>query len=102
MAKWFAKFFYNSIAWKKCKGSYIKSVHGLCERCGKPGYIVHHKEILTPQNINDPNVTLNWEKLEYLCQECHNKEHIGNKKEITREGFSFNEAGELVYSPPIK
>ena len=39
------------------------------------GYIVHHKVELTPDNINDPDVTLNMANLLYLCQDCHNKIH---------------------------
>lgn len=103
MAKEFAKAFYKSKAWIDCRNAFIKSVFGLCNRCGRPGYIVHHKEVLTPNNINDPNVTLNWDKLEYLCQECHNKEHDFNreKKSSTRKGLIFNDKGELVpISPP--
>ena len=98
MAKEFAKKFYKSTAWIKCRNSYIKSVHGLCERCEKPGYIVHHKIHLNPNNINDSNVTLNHNNLEYLCLDCHNKHHDfeREKKQITRSGFKFNDKGELV------
>ena len=67
MAKPFAIQFYKSKAWQKCRAAYIQSVFGLCEKCGRPGWIVHHKIKLTPANINDPNVTLNWDSLEYLC-----------------------------------
>lgn len=98
MAKEFAKSFYNSKEWKKCKASYIKSVHGLCERCDKRGYIVHHKKELTPNNINDPNITLSHGNLEYLCLDCHNAEHDFNreKKRATKSNYKFNERGELV------
>lgn len=98
MAKEFAKKFYRSSAWQKCRASYIKSVYGLCERCNKPGYIVHHKILLTPNNINNPDVTLNWANLEYLCLDCHNLEHNfeREKKSVTRAGLKFNENGELV------
>ena len=77
------------------------SVSGLCERClGKgryiPGYIVHHKILLTTQNINNPNITLNHEHLEYVCLDCHNKEHHGSGVEVLREGLCFNEYGEIV------
>lgn len=97
MAKEYAKAFYNSSAWIKCKNSYIKSVYGLCERCGEPGHIVHHKEHLTPKNINDPNITLNHNNLEYLCLECHNEEHKRfKKKSPVRKGFRFNKKGELI------
>lgn len=100
MAKEFAKRFYNSKEWKKCKASYISSVHGLCERCEKLGYIVHHKKELTPNNINDYNITLNHDNLEYLCLDCHNAEHDFNreKKSATKKGYKFNEKGELIYN----
>lgn len=102
MAKEYAKSFYNSSAWKKCKDSYIKSVYGLCERCGKPGYIVHHKKHLTPDNIHDADIALNHDNLEYLCLDCHNIEHkIKKDKSYTKRGFRFNERGELVpIGPP--
>lgn len=90
--------FYKSKAWHKCRASYIKSVHGLCERCEKPGHIVHHKIHLNKNNINNPEITLNHNNLEYLCLECHNKHHMFNReaKPITREGFKFNDKGELI------
>lgn len=77
----YAKTFYKSAAWLHCRDGYIKSVGGLCERCLSkglivPGYIVHHKCYLTPNNILDPDVSLNWNNLEYLCHDCHNKEHF--------------------------
>lgn len=56
----------------------MKSRHYLCERCGEPAKICHHKEYLTPKNINNPEVTLSWYNLEALCQDCHNKEHNTN------------------------
>lgn len=100
MAKDFAKPFYNSKAWKQCRASYIDKVHGLCERCrlnGKvtPGYIVHHIDYITPNNINNPFVTLNHDNLEYLCLDCHNEEHIG-RNESTASGLSFDDYGNLV------
>lgn len=93
MAKEFAKKFYASKAWQKCRAAYIASVFGLCERCGRPGYIVHHKVTLTPNNINDPDITLNFERLEYLCHDCHNREHGGA---VTTEGLRFDSDGNLV------
>lgn len=106
MAKEWAKKFYKSKEWIKCRNSYISSVYGLCERCEQPGYIVHHKVHLNQSNINDPNVSLNHDNLEYLCLECHNKHHDfeREKKPITRDGLKFNENGELikVSTPPIK
>ena len=102
MAKEWAKSFYSSKEWKECRVAYIDMVDGMCERCLEkekvnPGYIVHHKNHLTPDNINDPEVTLNFDELEYLCLDCHNEEHgVGSSKEVTREGLIFNKHGELV------
>lgn len=96
--KEWAKPFYKSKAWRDCREAFFISKHGLCERCGRPGKIVHHKEILTPENINNPDITLNWDNLELLCQDCHNKEH--HSTDVTAEGFCFNEHGELVEDNP--
>ena len=69
--KEFAKGFYNSRAWKKCRRAYIDSRimvdGGMCEICGeRVGYIVHHKELLTPTNITDPSITLSFDNLQYV------------------------------------
>jgi len=101
MAQEFAKKFYNSKAWRECRASYIISVNHLCEHClrdGKhvPGYIVHHIKHLSPLNINNPDITLNHDNLEYVCKECHEVIHYGKPKRATRNGTKFNESGELV------
>lgn len=77
--KSFAKKFYGSSAWKKCRGAYISqrvSIDGgLCEACHERiGYILHHKVKLTPSNINDPNITLNHALLKWECKQCHDNE----------------------------
>lgn len=82
MAKSWAKAFYKSDAWKSCRLGYIaerKRIDGgMCETCGERlGYIVHHKIILTPHNIQDPEVALNWKYLAYECKPCHDQ-HEGH------------------------
>lgn len=99
MAREFAKPFYRSKAWQRCRESYIAKVHGLCERCeaqGRivPGKILHHKIYLTPENIHDPNISLNHDNLEFLCHDCHNREHLGGG--VTAEDVMFDEYGNLV------
>jgi 5-methylcytosine-specific restriction endonuclease McrA len=81
-AAW-ARPFYYSYAWIQCRRGYAKSVGGLCERCLKrglytPGTEVHHKVRLTPENVTDPGVALNWDNLELLCKTCHLEEHETN------------------------
>ncbi|MBU2703886.1 hypothetical protein Ga0466249_005036 [Sporomusaceae bacterium BoRhaA] len=97
MAQDFSKKLYNSAAWKKCRTAYIKSVFCLCETCKKPtgtSGILHHKITLTEENINDPNITLNWDHLEYLCHSCHNQIHADALP--VREDVRFDEHGNLV------
>lgn len=104
MAKEWAERFYASGAWKRCRLAFLQSKFFICEKCGGAATIAHHKEYLTPGNINDPDVTLNWDNLEALCQDCHNAEHHGSKEGVTAEGLMFDENGDLIekYTPPIK
>ncbi len=89
----FARAFYSSKAWEETRKAYRKSVGGLCERCMsrgiyRAGVIVHHKIHLSPKNINDPSVTLNWNNLELLCRDCHGAEHekIQRRYTVDTEG----------------
>ena len=77
MAKDYAKGFYGSRAWKQTQAAYMESRHYVCERCGGMARIVHHIRYITPGNIQDPEITLNWANLEALCMDCHNQEHMG-------------------------
>jgi hypothetical protein len=100
MAKEFARAFYNSKVWKECRKAYIAGVNGLCERCldgGKytPGYILHHKTLLNANNITDPTITLNHDKLLYVCKDCHEACH-GNFSEPLRDGLTFTDDGDIV------
>lgn len=92
MAREFAREFYSSEAWNKCREGYRKSVGGLCERCLAkglyvPGEIVHHKIHLTPQNVKQPDVSMNWSNLELLCRDCHAAEHKKQTKRFVVDGF---------------
>lgn len=76
MSKDFAKAFYSSARWLKCRAAYIshrQSIDGgLCEECRENlGYMVHHKELLTELNIHDSDITLSFDNLEYVCKPCH-------------------------------
>ena len=102
MSKAYSKSFYNSRAWLKCRESYIATVFGLCEHCAGAGYIVDHVEEVTPDNITDPNITLNHKNLQYLCTPCHNKKTFF-KFEPTRSDVTFDSEGGLVQvCPPLK
>ena len=87
--------FYKSMAWQRCRAAYISYRGGLCERCmangvATPGKIVHHKEYIQMDNLCDPNVSLSFNNLELLCQECHNKEHFKRSRR-----FDVGPGGEI-------
>jgi 5-methylcytosine-specific restriction enzyme A len=86
---------YHTQAWRKLRRSYFNSKHGLCERCERPGNIVHHKIEITQDNVDDPFITLNSQNLELLCHDCHNKHHK-QKYSPLRDGFAFDENGDLI------
>lgn len=103
MARDFAYTFYNSQRWKNTRDAYMRMGQGLCEPClaaGRftPAVIVHHKVHLSPENIDDPTITLNFDNLERVCRDCHAKEHpeiYGSETEcIMRVGF--DEDGNVV------
>lgn len=100
--KEYAEKFYKSQAWINCRNAFIKSLPSkLCNRChNSPGKIVHHKKHITEENIDNPMVTLNFNNLEYVCQECHNQEHM--KEQSVRSGLQFDKEGNLIEikSPP--
>lgn len=103
MAKEYAKAFYKSKAWENCRAGYIKYVGGLCERCLKngsynAGVIVHHKIHLNPDNITNPEIALDYNNLELLCMDCHNKEHTEDrlKYEKRKKRFSVDSFGRVT------
>lgn len=101
MAKEFSKYFYNSKSWQSCRNNYINQRlnidGGLCEKCKQNvGYIVHHITMLTAQNINDPSITLNDKNLEYVCKDCHDKEHYKDIHKLKKCRCGFNELGQPI------
>jgi 5-methylcytosine-specific restriction endonuclease McrA len=104
MAQEFSKKFYNSKVWKECRASFIAyriSIDGgLCQTCGKElGKIVHHNNVwLTPDNINNPMVTLNHANLKYDCQTCHNQE---KESEHEKPRYYF-EGGKIILIPEVE
>jgi len=96
MAKEYARRFYNSKAWKQCRSSFISyriSIDGgMCQQCkDELGFIVDHKEEITPGNINNPDITLNHNNFRYLCLSCHTQKTFGNDAR-----YVFNSKGEVI------
>ena len=86
--------FYNSKAWRRLSKAFMLSRYYICERCGRPAEIVHHKQHLNPANIHDPAISLNPANLESLCLQCHNTEHFGAGGAVAL-GFDFDENGDI-------
>ena len=82
--------FYNSAKWRKVSAAYMASKHYICERCGKPAQICHHKKWLDDRNVNDPETALSFDNLEALCMDCHNAEHYRR-----HDVAIFDEAGNV-------
>lgn len=90
-SKYGNKPFYDSKKWRSVSAAYMSSKNYMCERCGKPASICHHKKWLNSSNVHDPETALDFSNLEALCLDCHNAEH-GAKHDIT----SFDEAGNVA------
>ena len=72
--------FYHSRAWEKVRNLVIDRSHGLCEDCADRGEytpvdVVHHETPLNEENVNDPSVSLNPDRLRALCDACHTAAH---------------------------
>lgn len=93
MAQDFARSFYNSARWKRTREIYARSKFYLCEKCGKPYKIVHHKQPITKDNIHDTNITLSYNNLQCLCQDCHNAIHNPARHNRT---VLFDAAGNVI------
>jgi len=96
VARDWAKRFYDSAAWQQCRESFIRIREsedgGLCQICRRePGLIVHHRKWLTAANVTDPDVSLNYENLLYVCHNCHN--NIASEEEKI---YFFDDDGQPV------
>ncbi len=56
-----------------------------------PGEIVHHKVPISPSNVEDPNITLSFENLMYLCRKHHAEVH----EQRTKKRYVINPDGSL-------
>ena len=100
--KSYAEQFYKSKRWQKCRNEFMGYKHYTCEICGGCATIAHHKIHINPVNINNPDITLNWNNLQALCQTCHNKIHGKGKSKIIDNGFKFDGNGNIVRATKSK
>jgi len=95
MKAW-AESFYKSNRWQHCRESFMTTKYYLCDRSGEPATVAHHKKRLTAANITQSAISLAWDNLEALCQECHNKEH--HRKAARPARYRLDAAGRIL--PP--
>ena len=81
--------FYCSRSWRDLAYNLKIKANGKCNRCNETlldfsKLIGHHTIELNEDNINNPAIALNPDKIEIICLDCHNKQHrrFGNKKNI--------------------
>jgi len=106
MAQEFSRGFYNSKVWYRTRNAYYKAKGGLCEECYRNGLInegeiVHHKIHLTPDNIDNPLISLDWNNLELLCRECHEKIHNTKPKKRYQIDGDGNVLTEISAEAPL-
>lgn len=95
MAKDFAKSFYDSKLWKDARAQVLREASYTCVECGaERASEVHHVIPLTPENINDPNITLNPKNLRALGSVCHKKITKGVSDIVN--GYIFDEQGKII------
>ena len=98
----FDQSFYRSVAWRLTREAYKSRVGGLCEVCWengivKPGELVHHKIPLSPENIDDTNITLNPDNLQCVCRDCHAKLHEDQYDSRRRRRYKLDELGRVIF-----
>ncbi|MDL2254473.1 HNH endonuclease [Ruminococcaceae bacterium OttesenSCG-928-I18] len=74
----------------------MSSINHICERCAERNVLehadtAHHRVHLSPENISDPEVTLNWENLMGVCRECHAEVHGKTERRIR-----YDEGGRVI------
>lgn len=90
MSRSFSKKLYKSKEWQSVRLVVIEMQYNICNRCDRPIEEVHHKTYLTPDNINNPEITLGIDNLEGLCRDCHFAEHKQDK------GCMFDDEGNPI------
>ena len=70
---------------------------GLCEDCHvNLEYIVHHTVELNHNNYKDPDISLNHDRLKYVCKKCHDKEHGYCDRERNPKRVIFDSNGDVI------
>lgn len=91
--------FYTGKDWREFRINLILTRGCTCARCKRvfedlSQLIGHHTPVeLTPDNVHNPNISLNPDNVEIVCIDCHNQEH-------NRFGHNTHSVY-LVYGSPL-
>lgn len=104
MSREFSRAFYHSPLWQDVRMSVLMRDNFLCMKCGNPAEEVHHIVHLRPDNIADPNISINPDNLISLCKDCHLREHIQDKarghikadKQGILQEYTFDKDGNII------
>lgn len=88
---------YNSKVWKDTRQQVLRRDLFTCRDCHSRASEVHHIKPLTPENIDNWDISLNPNNLISLCKKCHSKITDGYTGDIQGD-YIFNENGEVVKS----
>ena len=97
MAQPWAMALYQSRQWRELRQALIieRGLH--CQLCGRlvshPSNLIgDHIEEITPDNVNNPAISLNPDNVQLICEDCHNRKH---------KRFGYNaKAAYIVYGSP--
>lgn len=65
--------FYNSVDWRTLSAKYAQDKGYRCEECKAMATQVHHKKAI--QTPDGWELRLDYNNLELVCTQCHNKRH---------------------------
>lgn len=88
--------FLRSKIWKLRRLEILREDHYTCKDCEGTAREVHHLIELNSKNINDEEITLGRNNLISLCKSCHSKRTASSDKPSVRDGYMFDEAGQVV------
>jgi 5-methylcytosine-specific restriction enzyme A len=99
MAAPYAIKFYQSKQWRGVRAIVLNRDQYTCRNCYRRASEVHHIIGLTPDNIDDINISLNPDNLMCLCHDCHDRITKGFSGDVAA-GYIFDDDGQIVPSPP--
>jgi 5-methylcytosine-specific restriction endonuclease McrA len=91
----FAKTFYNSKLWKNARAEALHRDMFTCCECYGKAEEVHHIIPLSPDNIDNYDISLNIKNLRSLCHNCHTKITAGITGDVDSE-YIFGEDGQVI------